>query len=73
MKQQNTLMKFDPETGVEKPYPSRAEDWRKHHGETAWLYNPWSGEKRDAGDIGTDVHGFLIIPPGEPVYAGAAL
>lgn len=69
MKQQETLMKFDPETGDTRPYPSRADDWRKYHGPVAWLYNPWHGEKRDARDIGTDVHGLLILPPVEKLCA----
>lgn len=69
MKQQHTLMRFDPATGKERPYPSHAEQYRKYHGQLAWLINPWSGIKRDAGDIGTDVFGHLIIPPGEPIYA----
>lgn len=69
---QETLMKFDPETGDARPYPSRADDWRKYHGPVAWLYNPWSGEKRDARDIGTDVYGVLIIPQGETLRARGA-
>lgn len=71
MKQQHTLMKFDPATGSEKPYPSHAEQWRHWHGKaTAWLFNPWTGERRNAGDVGSDAFGLLIQPPGEPLYAG---
>lgn len=69
MRQQHTLMKFDPATGAEKPYPSHAEQWRKYNGAEAWLFNPWSGTRRLAGDVGTDVFGLLILPPGEPLYA----
>ncbi len=72
MKQQHTLMKFDPATGAEKPYPSHAEQWRKYHGAEAWLFNPWSGTRRLAGDVGTDVFGLLVLPPGEPLYASSA-
>jgi|GEM_PF-5313642 hypothetical protein len=68
-RQQHTLMKYDPATGEERPYPSNAADWREWHGLSAWLFNPWTGEKRDVRDIGSDVHGLLIIPPGESVYA----
>lgn len=68
MKQQHTLMKFDPATGADKPYPSHAEQWRKYHGAEAWLFNPWTGTRRLAGDVGTDVFGFLALPPGEPLY-----
>lgn len=56
------LMKFDPVTGEEKPYPSNAKDYRSYHGKLAWLFNPWTGTKRDAGDIGTDIDGRLIDP-----------
>ena len=71
MKQQYTLMKYDPATGEHRPYPSNAHDWRKYHEATAWLYNPWSGDKRDPRDIDMDVNGLLIIPKGEPIYAGS--
>jgi hypothetical protein len=70
MKQQFTLMKFDPATGEEKPYPSHAAQWRDWHGKsTAWLFNPWSGDRRHAGDVGSDPFGHLILPPGEPIFA----
>ena len=68
--QQQALMKFDPATGETKPYPSHAEQWREWHGYgTAWLFNPWTGGRRNAGDVGTDVLGRLIQPPTEPLYA----
>lgn len=70
MKQQHSLMKFDPATGEPKPYPSHADQWRDWHGKaTAWLFNPWTGMSRDAGDVGSDTFGHLIQPPGEPLYA----
>jgi len=70
MKQQHSLMKFDPATGAQKPYPSHSAQWREWHGKTeAWLFNPWTGERRVAGDVGSDTFGQLILPPGEPVYA----
>ena len=69
MRQQHTLMKFDPATGAEKPYPSEAAQWRKYHGAEAWLFNPWTGTRRRAWDVGTDVFGLLVLPPGEPLYA----
>lgn len=58
---QESLMKFDPATGCGLPYPSHAEQWRKHHGQTAWLYNPWTGNARNAQDIGSDVRGVGIV------------
>jgi len=56
----NVLMKFDPATGDEKPYPSDASQYRAYHGLMAWLYNPWSGKKRNPADIGSDTFGKLI-------------
>lgn len=69
MKQQHTLMKFDPATGAEKPYPSHADQWRKYNGAEAWLFNPWTGTRRLASDVGMDVFGMLILPPGESLHA----
>ncbi len=66
---QHTLMLFDPQTGEPKPYPSEAAQYRVWHGLTAWLYNPWTGSVRNAQDVGSDVQGLLIQPPGEPVHA----
>ena len=62
---QSELMKFDPATGEPRPYPSHAEQWRKWHGHgCAWLFNPWTGERRDARDVGSDTAGRLIDAPG---------
>lgn len=54
------LMKFDPASGWSKPYPSHAAQWREHNGKTAWLFNPWTGERRNAQDVGSDPFGLLI-------------
>ena len=62
---QEQLMKYSPDTGEERPYPSNAKQWREYHGRVAWLYNPWTGEKRDLRDIGSDVLGELIVPDTE--------
>lgn len=62
MKEQQALMKFDPATGLPQPYPSHAAQYREWHGLVAWLFNPWTGERRDPRDIGSDVQGFLIWP-----------
>lgn len=64
---QDDLMRFDPATGAEKPYPSHAEQWRRHHG-VAWLFNPWTGTRRAAGDVALDVFG-RGIHPGGPMLA----
>ena len=69
MTQQQSLMAFDPTTGEPQPYPSHAEQWRKYHGKLAWLFNPWTGTRRLASDVGYDPFGCLIVPPDEPVYA----
>lgn len=63
-------MQYDPATGWGNPEPSDASAWREFNGNYAWLFNPWTGERRDAGDVGSDTHGHLIVPPGEPIYAG---
>lgn len=64
MSNQDQLMRFDPATSEQYPYPSHAEQWRKYHGKmTAWLWNPWTGERRLAEDVGSDVQGLLIVPP----------
>jgi hypothetical protein len=58
----NKLMKFDPATGEEKPFPSHTEQWREYHGKmTAFLFNPWWGGRRDAGDVGSDPFGYAIV------------
>lgn len=63
----NTEMKFDPSTGESNPYPKYAAKWRIFHGKVAWLFNPWTGVRRSAKDIGSDVYGELIIPKWEPL------
>jgi len=63
---QESVMLFDPATGGQLPYPSHAEQWRRFNGySVAWLFNPWTGDRRLASDVGTDVLGRLILPPGE--------
>lgn len=69
MKNQDTLMHFDPATCEQKPYPSHAAQWRQYHWGTAWLYNPWTGDARRAEDVGSDCFGHLILPPGERLMA----
>lgn len=66
---QETVMKCCPATGNEKPYPSHANQWRKFHGATAWLFNPWCGNRRSALDVGSDPFGMGIRVAGEPIYA----
>lgn len=69
---QQLLMRYDPATGADRPYPSHAEQWREWHGfSTAWLFNPWTGDRRDARDVGSDVLGRAILPPDEAMKAAA--
>lgn len=58
-----SLLKFDPATGTETPYPSHPEQYRKFHGQVAWIFNPFTGERRDARDIGSDTFGLMIEAP----------
>lgn len=53
-------MKFDPQDGSEKPFPSNTSQYRKYHGDAAFLFNPFSGGRRDARDVGSDLFGHLI-------------
>lgn len=59
---QHELMKFDPATGEERPYPSHAAQWRDWTPFTAWIFNPWTGHMRDPRDIYSDPLGLLICP-----------
>lgn len=59
------LMTFDPMDGMREVYPSEAKQYRKWHGPVAWLFNPYTGEKRNAHDVGSDPTGFLILAPGQ--------
>jgi len=61
-------MKFDPETGIKIPNTT-PELYRENHTGVAWLFNPWSGDKRDSRDIGSDVFGHLMVAPGESIKA----
>lgn len=68
-----SLLKFDPATGNEKPYPSHPEQYRQHHGQVAWLFNPFTGKQRDARDIGSDTFGLQIeAPAANDASAGSA-
>lgn len=62
---QDDVMKFDPATGEQRPYPSHAEQWRSWYGlDCAWLFDPWTGQRRNAFDVGSDTNGRLIVPVG---------
>jgi len=59
---QTALMRFSPVDGTPQPYPSNADDFRTYQPRLAWLYDPWTGEKRTAADIFSDVQGQSIVP-----------
>lgn len=61
---QTPFFKFDPRTGMKVDQPIRAQEFRDYHGRDAWLFNPWTGTARHVSDIGSDVLGHLIVPPG---------
>lgn len=54
------LMLYDPVTGKPKPYPSEAHQYRVHYGQIAWMFDPYTGSKRDPRDIGSDVFGLFL-------------
>ncbi len=60
---QEKIMLFDPFTGWSDmlPTPCHAAQSREFHGLMAWMYNPWTGEKRNPGDIATDIMGSGIL------------
>ena len=62
---QDSLMLHDPATGSRNPYPSHAAQYRKYWGAVAWLVDPWTAERRDAHDVGSDPFGLAIVPPTE--------
>lgn len=63
------IMKYDPATGWSNPHPVYADIWREYHGKVAWLFNPWTGDRRDARDVGSDTFGHLIQHPDEQIKA----
>lgn len=63
----NKPMRYDPVNGFliissDESIITDPVKYREYHGHVAWLYNPWTGQKRDARDIGSDTFGHLIIP-----------
>ena len=54
------IMKYDPRDGNAQPYPSQVDQFREWHGVDAWLFNPFTREKRATLDIGSDPTGLLL-------------
>lgn len=72
--QQSTPLRFHPTTG--RPFVGHnplAAEFRSTTFSGFWVYDPWTGKRRDPRDIETDHHGKLIHPEGEPLYASGAL
>lgn len=72
--QQRSPMRFHPTTG--RPFVGqfpRAGEYRSTQFSGFWLYNPWTGERRDQCDIEVDPHGKLITPPDEHLYVAGGL
>lgn len=66
---QNEPMSFDPVTGQSFSNPVDVNDYRIAYGKLAWLFNPWTGTKRDARDIGDDVLGLAIRIPNKKLQS----
>ncbi|MNP88960.1 hypothetical protein D3C85_13540 [compost metagenome] len=62
IEQDNVPMQYDPADGMLSPSPSVASHWRTFNSPAAWIYNPWTGDSRDTGDISDDPQGELIEP-----------
>lgn len=53
-------MLFCPATGEGLPSPDNAKQWRAVNPMTAWLYHPWTGERRSAIAVGSDPFGYQL-------------
>jgi hypothetical protein len=72
--QQSTPLRFHPTTG--HPFVGQnplAAEFRSTTFSGFWIYDPWTGKRREQSDIESDHHGKLIVPDGEPLYASGAL
>lgn len=59
---QTTPLRRDPFTGEKLSSTFTADDARAQNPSAAWLFDPWSGRRRSAGDVFTDPMGMLIVP-----------
>ena len=61
---QNIPMEYDPAEGwkIVPGTTTSPKIWREWHGPVAWLFNPWTGQRRNAYDVGSDPFGHLIVP-----------
>lgn len=57
----HTLLKYCPATGIPRPYPSHAGQWRQYKAKVAWLFNPFTGEPRTALEVGMDPYGIELV------------
>lgn len=63
---QDKPLRRDPFTGQNLATPISAAEARMQMPHAAWLFDPWSGRRRNAGDVFTDPQGMLIAPV-EPI------
>ena len=62
---QNALMKFDPATGEQRPYPSHAAQWRKWHGSrNGMAFRSFDGAAPRCARRRQRYTGLLIVPSG---------
>ena len=55
------LLLIDPAFGTPKPYPSEARQFREYHGGAAWLFDPYTGDRRHPLDVGSDPFGLALV------------
>ncbi len=59
------IMLFDPCSGEPKPYPSETTQYRSVNPTKAWLFNPYTGNRRTPDQVGVDVFGCEFDISGE--------
>lgn len=66
---QDKPLRLDPFTGERLANIITAAQAREQQPSAAWLFDPWSGRRRSAGDVFTDPKGELIVPVEVPAVA----
>ena len=66
-------MLFCPFSGEPGPVPDSAHAWREQH-QVVWLFNPWTGERRERMEIERDVDGKrLALTSVDPAHGWTPL
>jgi len=61
-------LKYSPITGHRyERSDMTAEGCRKAYPIASWIFNPWTGQRRDERDVESDPQGLLIVLPGEEI------